>query len=175
MRFLNELDVQHECVLVGDAVLEGLVVDVQDVLTSAAPPPATSAADLGRKRMRMRMMINMGMRMRIRVRRMPPPRRSRLHSMISRSRCMWSPKTSFQPTCCRSQPRLRRRSRLACSRTTAPWYLEAPHQLDRLATHMLPAMKKATMLSLESSWTILVSARCFSFGTMYLSHRQRNF
>jgi hypothetical protein len=73
VRFLKELDVHHEGVLVGDAVIEGLVVDVQDVLTSAAPPPATSAADLGRKRMRMRMMINMGMRMRIRVRRMPPP------------------------------------------------------------------------------------------------------
>ena len=55
MRILHELDVHHEGVLVGDAVLEGLVVDVQDVLTSA---------DLGRKRMRMIMMINMGMRMR---------------------------------------------------------------------------------------------------------------
>ena len=69
MRILHELDVHHEGVLVGDAVLDGLVVDVQDVLTSAAPPPATSATDLGSKRMRMIMMINMGMRMR----RMPPP------------------------------------------------------------------------------------------------------
>ena len=41
-------------------------------------------------------------------------------------------------------------------------------------TRTSPAMKKATIVSLESSCSILDSARCFSSGTAYLSPRQRN-